>query len=106
MARRVHVMLVDDIDGSTEASTVEFSLGKDSYTIDLNEKNIAKLESALAPFIEKATKTSRRTASKRQGGKKQTDNNAIREWARAQGRSVSDRGRIPSDIIEAYEAAH
>lgn len=107
MARHVKVFLSDDIDGSADASTVEFSLGKDSYTIDLTEKNIAKLEAALAPFIDKATKTGRKPAVKKQpAARKSSDNNAIREWARANGRTVSDRGRIPSEVIEAYEAAH
>jgi hypothetical protein len=31
---------------------------------------------------------------------------AIREWARAHGHTVSDRGRIPAKIIADYEAAH
>lgn len=104
MARHVHVTLVDDIDGSADAATVEFSLGKDSYTIDLGEKNLAKLESALAPFIEKATKTSRRSAAKRQPAK--VDNSAIRAWAREAGHNISERGRIPADVVEAYAAAH
>jgi hypothetical protein len=31
---------------------------------------------------------------------------AIREWARRNGHQVSDRGRIPSSVVEAYESAH
>lgn len=30
----------------------------------------------------------------------------IREWARAQGREVSDRGRLPSGLVEEYESAN
>jgi hypothetical protein len=29
-------------------------------------------------------------------------NQAIREWARKQGMKVSDRGRIPAEVLEAY----
>lgn len=31
---------------------------------------------------------------------------AVRAWARAQGMSVSDRGRMPASVIAAFEAAH
>jgi hypothetical protein len=30
----------------------------------------------------------------------------IREWARKKGLDVSERGRIPATIIDAYNAAH
>ena len=32
-------------------------------------------------------------------------NRAIREWARAQGKKISDRGRIPEDIVAEYHAS-
>ncbi|WP_442973052.1 Lsr2 family DNA-binding protein [Rhodococcus sp. NBC_00294] len=31
---------------------------------------------------------------------------AIREWANANGYEVSDRGRIPAAVVEAFDAAH
>ena len=31
---------------------------------------------------------------------------AIREWARANGHKVNDRGRISKSVMEAYEAAN
>lgn len=31
---------------------------------------------------------------------------AVREWARANGHDVSDRGRIKAEVFEAFEAAH
>jgi hypothetical protein len=31
---------------------------------------------------------------------------AVRAWARAEGMTVSDRGRMPASVITAYEAAH
>ena len=30
----------------------------------------------------------------------------IRDWARSNGHKVPDRGRIPADVREAFEAAH
>jgi hypothetical protein len=31
---------------------------------------------------------------------------AIRDWARSSGWAVSDRDRLPSNVVEAYDAAH
>lgn len=107
MAREIRVILTDDIDGSEDARTVEFSFGKVDYTIDLSEANVAKLEEALAPFIEKAERVTRRRGKKavapraRQGGSA-----GIRVWARENGYEVSDRGRVPAEVIAAYEAAN
>jgi hypothetical protein len=33
-------------------------------------------------------------------------NQAIREWAAAQGMKISERGRIPSNVLEAYRSSH
>ena len=110
MAREIRVILTDDIDGSADARAVEFSLDKTAYTIDLSEANIAKLEAALAPFIAKAERVGRRKAAP--AGRKPVARSSkgglaeIRDWARANGYEVSDRGRIPGNVMEAYEAAN
>lgn len=108
--RKVQVILIDDIDGTDADRTVQFALDGTSYEIDLNKENAAKLEKALAPFIDKATKVSsaraaggratRRTAS---GRSKAAE---VRAWAKEQGISVPDRGRVPNEVLEQYEAAH
>ena len=107
MAREIRVILTDDIDGSADARAVEFSLDKAAYTIDLSEANIAKLEAALAPFIAKADRVGRRKPSSaaRKAARSQKGLAEIRDWARANGYEVSDRGRIPASVMEAYEAA-
>ena len=40
----------------------------------------------------------------RRGGRR--DVGAIREWARANGYDISDRGRISTEVQEAYEKAN
>ena len=105
MARQIRVFLTDDIDGGEAASTVEFSLGGASYSIDLSEANQAKLQDALAPFIANATRTGRTrkaTARTPRGG----GSSEVRSWARANGFEVSDRGRVPATILQAYNAAN
>lgn len=113
MAQKVTVQLVDDVDGSEAESTVEFGLDGVDYTIDLSAGNAAKLRESLASYVSNARRTGGR---KRSGGKPaktssaptaadRERNQAIREWAREQGMQVSDRGRIPSEIVEAYDKA-
>lgn len=114
MARRIVHQLVDDIDGSVlevgEGETVHFSLGGISYEIDLTTENAEELRSALEPYISAARRSSAGTAARGGSARKRTSRNpetaAIREWANAHGHTVSERGRIPAPVLEAYRAAH
>ncbi|MES9542419.1 Lsr2 family protein [Spirillospora sp. NPDC049024] len=109
MAQKVEVLLVDDIDGGEADETVSFSLDGTSYEIDLSKKNAAKLRSGLEPFVAGARKARKapvrggrgtRTAGSRERSAE------IREWAKNSGIKVNERGRIPANVIEQYEAAH
>ena len=108
MARKVTITLVDDFDGSAAADeTVEFALDGATYEIDLSSKNAAKLRDDLAKWVEAARRTSgrRRSRGPRKAAADRGQSGAIREWARKNGYNVSSRGRIPSDVTEAYHAA-
>ncbi len=109
MARKVQVILLDDIDGSEAKRTVTFALDGKTYEIDLNESNLDKLSDALEPFIQKARRTA--SSTRRPSGAARStsgggDASAVRTWAREQGHSVSDRGRVPKEIRDAYDHAH
>lgn len=113
MAQKVTVQLVDDLDGGTAESTVEFALDGVSYAIDLSGENAAKLRDAMKAYIQHARRVGgRKKPGPKSGGKpaNTTDrarNQKIREWAATNGYTVSDRGRIPAEIVKAYdEAAH
>jgi len=110
MAQKVKVLLIDDIDGSDADETVSFAVDGVSYEIDLNAANAAELRDALARWIGHARKSGgRRTPARRSAAASSSsggDTGPIREWARANGYKVSDRGRIPADVREAYTAAH
>ena len=106
MVQKITVALEDDIDGGPADETVRFGLGGTEYEIDLSTKNAAAFRQQLAPFIEHARRTGRgqrrrpgRTVSSRE---RSAD---IRAWAKDQGITVSDRGRIPASVAEQYEAA-
>lgn len=107
MAQRVHIVLEDDLDGSSADETVMFGLDGANYEIDLSAKNAAKLRDALAKYVGAARRTQARgrrsTGRSRASGSKAS---VVREWARANGYEVSDRGRVPADVRSAYDAAH
>lgn len=112
VARREIVVLEDDLEGGEAAETVKFGLDGVSYEIDLNSKNAKKLRDALQPFVAVARREGRgavvpggRTARRRGGAVSDREQNkAIREWARKAGKQVSDRGRIPQEIVDEYHA--
>jgi hypothetical protein len=109
MAQKVNIVLVDDLDGSEASETVTFGLDGTSYEIDLNEKNAASLRDALAGYVGNA----RKVAGTRSRARKSTPAAAsgasaaeVRDWARSNGFDVPERGRIPSSVREAFDAAN
>jgi len=99
---------IDDIDGSTDARPVPFTIDGVSYTLDLAEPNALALYAALEPYITAARRTSgpARSSGRSRTRAGQREREAIREWANANGHPVGERGRIPADVVDAYNAAH
>lgn len=110
MAQQTTIMLVDDLDGGEADEQVEFSVDGKAYEIDLSAANGKRLRATLAPFISAGRRTDgRRSLAAAPALRPTSDrelNQAIREWALAQGMKVSERGRIPSNVLNAYHAAH
>ena len=122
MAQRVNVVLVDDIDGNDATETVTFALDGVEYEIDLSEENANKLRESLSLYIGHGRRTGgRRRSGSGQGGDQKASRprsssgnsssdgpsaSEIREWARANGHTVPDRGRVSAEVREAYAAAH
>jgi hypothetical protein len=103
------VTLTDDLDGSKADRTVNFAFNGTSYEIDLSKRNANALEKSLAPYIAEGRKISNRRRAPRVGAGqravRRSDVPSVREWARTNGYDISDRGRIPAAVLEAYEAA-
>ena len=101
MAQEKRVIVTDDIDGSEDAKTYTFAFNGTQYEVDLAPANRDALIRALQPFIDSGrrvgAKASARSASRPDGNSK-----AVREWARANGYTVPDRGRIPKAAQDAY----
>ena len=108
MAQRVHVVLVDDIDGSDAGETVTFGLDGSTYEIDLNEKNATALREALAPYVGHARRSGGPVAARRPRPQRAADRAPPRSAsgpARTAG-TFPDRGRVSADVRQAYDAAH
>lgn len=109
MAQKVHIVLEDDIDGGEAEETIVFGLDGTSYEIDLNKKNAAALRDALATYIGHGRKQSpARGRGRRPSSASSSKHSAreVRDWARANGFKVTDRGRVARDVQEAFDAAH
>ena len=109
MAQIKEVRLVDDLSGDAADETIEFGLDGRNYEIDLSDDNAKKLRDVLADYVAAARRAAaparRRAASNSAARRPSVDreqNQAIREWARKRGMKVSDRGRIPAEVLEAY----
>lgn len=107
MAQKVLIELEDDIDGSAATQTVSFSLDGADYAIDLSDDNAEGLRAELAAYIQAGRRVRGRKVRAAIGQPTTSDvrerNRAIRAWAHAHGHPVAARGRIPDDLIAAYD---
>lgn len=94
------ITLVDDIDGSTDdVKNVRFLADGVEYQIDLGEKNRAELDQVVAKLIEAGAKKVSKAVA---GAKSGVDTQAVREWGKANGVKMNERGRLSSSVLEAY----
>jgi Lsr2 len=113
MAQKVNIVLVDDIDGSEATQTVSFGLDGTTYEIDLNDANAASLRDSLAGYIGHGRKvgaaprrSGRRSSGSANGSGSGPSAKEIRDWARANGHEVPDRGRVSAEVREAFDKAN
>ena len=112
MAKQIIHKLVDDLDGGDADETVKFALDGVQYEIDLSKANAEKLRESFARYVDAGTKVGRggvvvggRAARGRGGATADREQNkAIREWAKKAGKDISDRGRIPQEIVDEFHA--
>jgi len=119
VAQKTQVTLIDDLDGSQADETLRFSLGRDTYEIDLSKSNAKKLRDALSSYVSAGRRVggrgrpaARPVASRSRGrGRAAASTGSaspadIRAWAKSRGIKVNERGRISADIVAKYDAAH
>ncbi|MGP6175629.1 histone-like nucleoid-structuring protein Lsr2 [Corynebacterium sp. A21] len=113
MARREITQYFDDLDDApleeTELRVVQFSYEGTDYILDLSEANAERFRELVSPYIQVARKVTPDRANR--GAEAlppatRGNSRAIRRWALDQGMKVANRGKIPFEIIEAYNRAH
>ena len=109
MAQKIQTLFIDDLDGSEAEGTVRFGLDGTDYEIDLNTAHAEELREALAPYLNAARRAGgvarrpARAARKPAAGEPNTTE--VREWAKAQGIEVKDRGRVPAELVARFKEA-
>ena len=110
MAQQFQVHYIDDLDGTDlgeTSNTISFAFDGKEYSIDLSDDNAEAFRQAVTPYIEAGHRvTGNRTRTARKATTTSGNTRAIRDWARANGYDVSDRGRIPANVTQAYAAAN
>jgi Lsr2 len=108
VAQKIQTLFIDDLDGSEAEGTVRFGLDGTEYEIDLNAGHAQALRDALARYV-RAARRAGGTRRPARGGRRAPaggpDSTEVREWARAQGIEVKDRGRVPADVVARFKAA-
>src|SRR6202167_5761746 len=112
VAQKIQTLFIDDIDGSEAEGTVRFALDGAEYEIDLNAKHAEALRKSLARYVDAARRSSggstaaRRPArSGRRAPASGLNTTEVREWAKAQGIEVKDRGRGAAEVVVRFKAA-
>lgn len=111
VAKKVIYQIVDDLDGAVlepgEGETVNFALDGGVFEIDLSDVNAEVLRDILRPYVEAGRKVKAADVkAKRVPVASDLDLAAVRAWAREHGHQVSDRGRVPTAIVDEYRSAH
>jgi Lsr2 len=110
VAQKIQTLFIDDIDGSEAEGTVRFALDGAEYEIDLNAKHADALRKALSRYVEAARRSSGTAARRpartgRRAAASGLNTTEVREWAKAQGIEVKDRGRVPAELVVRFRAA-
>ena len=110
MAQKTIVTLIDDLDGTPieegTGETIKFSFDNVSYSIDLNDRNASQFRELVGPYVKNAQTSGRSTATRSSAGRNsKEDLAAARTWLRDNGHKVSDRGRIPTELMELFKAS-
>jgi hypothetical protein len=109
VAQKIQTLFIDDLDGSEAEGTVRFGLDGIEYEIDLNAEHAQAMRDALARYVQAARRAGGSTRRPVRAGRRApaagVDSTEVREWAKAQGMEVKDRGRVPAELVVKFKAA-
>jgi hypothetical protein len=109
VAQKIQTLFIDDLDGTAAEGTVRFGLDGTEYEIDLNADHAKALRDALARYVGAARRVSGGTRRPARSGRRASasglNSTEVREWAKAQGIEVKERGRVPAELVVKFKAA-
>ena len=109
VAQKIQTLFIDDLDGTAAEGTVRFGLDGTDYEIDLNADHAKALRDALARYVGAARRVSGGTRRPARSGRRASasglNSTEVREWAKAQGIEVKERGRVPAELVVKFKAA-
>ena len=111
MAQKVSVTYACDYDQKEipqgQHRRRRFSIDGRDYEIDLCLTHSERFDEAVSGFAVHARKASGRPVrAKRRTAAHRKHSARVRAWAKANGLAVSERGRIPTDVVSRYESTH
>ncbi|MFE7922345.1 Lsr2 family protein [Streptomyces sp. NPDC057398] len=105
------LILVDDLDETSikGVERIDFMWRGTEYEVDLNPEHLAEYDEALAPLLKVARVKQGAGRKGRKAAKPKSETAAetkkVRDWAKANGHEVPDRGPVPASVREAYARA-
>lgn len=101
-------VIESDLSGRQDAERVTFGLGDTWYEIDLTDDERQGLEAALQSYLAAGRKATPEPPQRRKMVPTTTpeEREKIREWGRNNGFDFAPYGRIPKEVMAAYDAAH
>ena len=109
MVQKIQILLIDDLDGSEAEGTVRFALDGTEYEIDLSAEHAGALREVLARYVSAARRAGGGARRPARGGRRAPvsgpNPTEVREWAKAQGIEVKDRGRVPAELVARFQEA-
>jgi hypothetical protein len=116
--RRIIEQLTDDLTDDPADESVHFALDGTAYIIDLTADNAKAMRESLAGFVEVARRdpgtgsgrtaargTNRRVTAAAQRAGRSAYLQQVRGWARDNGYTLSEYGRVPDSVLAAYGQA-
>ncbi|GAA1885272.1 histone-like nucleoid-structuring protein Lsr2 [Williamsia serinedens] len=105
MARITVVEVVDDLSGKvlSDPETVRFGIDGSEYQLETSQESADELRSMLQEYAKISRKRTTRRSDAARAAASVAD---IRAWAVENGWDISERGRVPKVIVDAYNEAH
>lgn len=114
MAKKTIQVITSDLSGDElspgEGETIVFSVGGSDYSIDLTDAEADEFRATFDRYVKVATRSSSRgtqstSRKSSKSGRTPEELAHVRSWARENGHEVSERGRIKTEILDAFDQA-